>query len=72
MIISYTILLPIDNPHAIPVNTGITIKPIPVRLNVIELDVVAVITTVSIEFNFVVNDLYFFHFFLDLLFLSSK
>ena len=50
MIISYINLLPIENPHAITVDIGITIKPIPVNLNVIELVVVAIITTVSIDF----------------------
>ena len=31
MIISYNTLLPIDNPHAVAVDIGIAIKPIPVR-----------------------------------------
>ena len=70
IIISYTILLPIDNPHDLPVDIGITIETIPVRLNVIEFDVVAIITIVSIDFIIVVNILYFLYFFLDLLFLS--
>ena len=37
-------MLPIDSPHAEAVVIGITIKPIPVRLKVIELDVVAITT----------------------------
>ena len=43
-----------------PVDIGKTINPGPVRDNVIEMDVVAILTNVSIGFNFVVNDLYFF------------
>ena len=54
MIISYNTLLPIDNPHAVAVDIGIAIKPIPVRDQVIELDVVAIITNVSNDFNIVV------------------
>ena len=60
MIISYTTLLPIDKPHAFAVDIGIALKPIPVRKIVIELDVVAIITIVSNDFNFVVNVLYFY------------
>ena len=30
MIISYSTLLPIDKPHAVAVDNGITINPIPV------------------------------------------
>ena len=41
------------------VDIGITIKPIPVRNNVIELDVVAKLTNVSIDFNNVVKILIF-------------
>ena len=48
MVISYTTLLPIDNLHAIAVDFGIAIQPIPLRDKVIELDVVAIITNVSI------------------------
>ena len=59
MIISYNTLLIIDNPHAVAVDIGITIKPIPVRLNVIELYVVAIITIVSNDFSVVVIVLYF-------------
>ena len=54
MIISYINLLPIDNPHAVAVEIGITIIPIPVRLKLIELDVVAIITNVSNDLNIVV------------------
>ena len=49
MITSCITLLPIDNPHAVAVDIGITINPITVRLNVVELDVVAIITNVSID-----------------------
>ena len=31
MIISYITLLPIDNPHAVVVDIGIAINPIPVK-----------------------------------------
>ena len=55
MLISYITLLLIVNPHAIELDIGIAIKPIPVKLNVIELDVVAIITNVSNDFNIVVN-----------------
>ena len=60
MIISNCTLLPIDKPHAVAVDIGITVKPIPIKLNVIELDVVAIITFVSNDFNFVVIVLYFY------------
>ena len=64
MIISYITSLPIDKPHAVAVDIGITIKPIPVRLKVIKLDIVAAITNVSNGFNIVVSVLYFLYFFL--------
>ena len=67
MIISYSTLLPIDKPHAVAVDIGITINPIPARDKVIELDVVAIITNVSNDFSIVVIKLYFLYFF-DLLF----
>ena len=54
MIISYSILLPIDKPHAVAVHIGVTINPNPVRDRVIELDVVAIITNVSNDFSIVV------------------
>ena len=46
MIASYKTFLPIDKAHADAVDLGITMKPIPVRVNVIEVDVVAIITNV--------------------------
>ena len=72
MIISYITLLTIDNPHAVAVDIGIAINPIPVRDNVIELDAVAITTKVSNDFSTVVNVLYFLYIFFDLLFLSLK
>ena len=54
MIISYNTLLPIDNPHAVAVDIGIAIRPIPVIDKVIELDVAAIITNVSNDFSIVV------------------
>ena len=72
MITSCITLLPVDNTHAVAVDNGIGIKPFPVRLRVIEFHVVAIITNVSIDFNIVINVLYFLYFFLDLLFLSLK
>ena len=71
MIISYNTLLPIDKAHAVAVDIGIAINAIPVRNNLIELDVVAIITNVSNDFNIVVIVLYFyisllfFYFFFD-------
>ena len=72
MITSYNTLIPIDKAHVDPVDIGNTIKPIPVRDDVIELDVVAIITNVSNDFSIVIIVLYFLYFFLDLLFLSLK
>ena len=72
MIISYSTLLPIDKAHADAVDIGITIKPIPVRLNVIEIDVLAIVSNVSTLFSIVVIVLNFFYLFFNLLFLSSK
>ena len=68
MIISYNTLLPIDNPHAVAVYIGVTIKPIPVTDNVIELVVVAITTNVSNDFVIVVSVFYFLFFFFHLLF----
>ena len=69
MITSYNTLLPIDKAHADAVYIGITIKPIPVRLKVIELDVVAIITNVSNDVNVVVNVFFIFVFrFVDFVF----
>ena len=72
LIISYITLLPIDKPHAVAVDIGIAINPIPVRLKVIEIDVMATITNVSNDFNIEVIVTYFLYFFFDLLFLSLK
>ena len=72
MIISYNTPLPFNNLHVVAVDIGITIKPIPVRDNVLELDVVAIIRNVSNDFSIVVIVLYFLYFFFDLLFLSLK
>ena len=68
MTISYVTLLPTDNPHAMPVDIDITIKPKTVRESVIEVDVVEKIPNVSNDFNIVVIVLYFLYFFFDLLF----
>ena len=72
LITSYNTLLPKDKAQADAVDIGITIKPIPVRDNVIELDVVAIITNVSNDFSIVVIVLYFLYLFFDLLFSSLK
>ena len=72
MLISYITLLQNDNPHAVAVDIGIAIKPIPVRDKVKELDVVAIITNVPNDFNILVSVLYFLYFCLDLLFLPLK
>ena len=72
MIISYGTSLPFDKANAYDVDISVTIKPIPVRINVIELDVVAIITNVSNDFNSVVIILYFLYFSFDLLFFSLK
>ena len=53
MIISYSPLLPIDKLHAVAVDIGITINPIPVRDKVIEFGVVAIIANVSNDFSIV-------------------
>ena len=47
------------DPHAIPVDLGMTIEPPPVRDSLVEVDVVAMITNVSHEFNNVVDTLKF-------------
>ena len=70
--ISYFTLLLIVERHAIPLDFGIAINPIPVRDKVIEIDVVVTKTNVSNDFNNVVNVLNFLYHFLDLLFLSLK
>ena len=68
----YITLLLIANPQAIPVDSGVTIKPIPGRDNVIELDIVAITKCVSNDFNIIVNYLYFLFFFFDFKTLSLK
>ena len=72
MVISYITLLPIDNLHAVAFDIGIANDPIPVRLNVLELDVVAMITNLPYDCNNVVNVFYFFYLFLCLSFSSLK
>ena len=72
MIMSYNTLLPIHKAHADAVKIGITTNPIPVRLKVIELDVIVIKTNASNDFSIVVIVLYFLYFFFDLLFLSLK
>ena len=72
MIISYSTLLPIDNPHTVAVDISVAFKPLSVRDNVTELNVWAIITNVSNAFNSVVFVSYLIYFFLDLLFLSFK
>ena len=67
MITSYNTLSPIDKAHADAVDISITIKPIPVKLNVKELDVLAIITNVSNDFDISVIVLFFLYFFFDLL-----
>ena len=53
--ISYITLLLSANPHVTPVDSGMTIKPIPVTDNVTELDVVAIITNASDDCNIVLS-----------------
>ena len=64
MITSYKTSLPIDKAHTDAVDIGITIKPVPVREKLKELDVVAIITNLSNNFSIVVMFLYFFVFLL--------
>ena len=59
MITSYITLLLIDKTHAISVDIGITAKPNSVRLNVLERDVVAILTNVSNDSNIAVIVSYF-------------
>ena len=66
------ILLPNDIVQAIPADIGKTISPIPVIDRVIEVDVAAMITILSLDSNIVFRVLYFLYFFLDLWFLSLK
>ena len=62
MFISYITLLPIDNPNALAFDIVIVTKPILVRLNVIELEDVAILTKVSNEFIIVVSVFFYFSF----------
>ena len=62
MITLFSILLPFDKAQADAVDIGITIKSIPVRLKVIELDVVAITTNVSNDFKIVISVFIFFSF----------
>ena len=50
-------LLPSDKIHAIPADTGKTIKPIPVTDKIIEIDVAAIVTTLSFDYNSVFRGL---------------
>ena len=72
MSISKHTLLPVDTSHAVAFDIGIAIKPISVRDNVIELDIVAIITDVSDDFSMVVIVLNFFISLFDLMFLSLE
>ena len=67
---SYITLLPIVNPDAIDLDTGVTFRPNPVGDNLIELGVMAILSTVSKDFIIAVNDLHFLNNFLDLFFLN--
>ena len=58
--ISYKTLLPIDEAHADAIDIDIAINLVPVRETLIELDVVAIITSVSNDFNTVGSVLYFY------------
>ena len=68
--LSYITSLPADNSLAVTVDIGIAFNPNPVRDNVIELDVVAMMTIVSNDFNAVLKVLCSSQFFSDWLFLS--
>ena len=70
--ISYNTLSLIVNPHALELDIGIAINSIPVRDNVIDLDVVAKLKNVSNDFKFVFRVFYILQIFLDLLFFSLK
>ena len=56
---SHITFIPIDDPHTVAVDFGIANNPIPVRLNLIELDAVAKLTNVSNDFKIEVSVLYF-------------
>ena len=68
MIISFITSLPIDKAHAVAVDIGIANNPIPVRLNEMKVDVVAITTNVPIGFKIVFLVFYFICLFFDLLF----
>ena len=72
MIISFISLLPIDELHAVAVVVVITIKPIPVRDKVTQLDVAAIMTNVSNDFNKIVIVFIFSVFLFGFVFLSLK
>ena len=55
MIILCNILLPNDRVQAIPADIGKTIKPKPVNDKAIEVDVAAIITIESTDFNLVLK-----------------
>ena len=63
-------LLPNEKAQATPADIGNTIKPIPLTDEVIEVDVAAMITILSADYNTVFRVLKFFCLFFDLLFLS--
>ena len=60
--------LPADNSLAVTVDFGIAFNPNPVWDNVVELDVVAILTIVSNDFNAVLKVLCSSQFFIDWLF----
>ena len=62
LIIFYNTLLSIHNPHGVAVDFGRAMKPILVRREAIEIDVVAKITNVINDFIIVDNVLYFSYF----------
>ena len=72
MIISHITFLPTDIPHTVATETGIANNALPVKDNVIELDVVAIITNVSNDIIIVVSVLNFLYLFFDSWFLSSN
>ena len=55
MFTSCITLHPVDKSHAVAVDIGIAINPIPVRDKVLELDFLAIITIVSNDFSTVDN-----------------
>ena len=65
-------VLPSDKVHAIAADIGKTIKPTPVIVRVIEVDVAPIIMMESTDSNIVSRVLKFLYFFAVLLFLSLK